>query len=66
MLREVKGRFVHGKIEPLEDVRLEEGEEVVILVSLKEKPQSLFGLLRGSATIKGDIISPVDVDWNAL
>lgn len=66
MLRQIKGIFVQGKIEPLEDVLLEEGEEVVILISRKEKPQSLFGLLKGSANIKGDIISPIDVSWNAL
>lgn len=66
MLRQIKGIFVQGKIEPLEDVLLEEGEEVVILISRKDKPQSLFGLLEGSANIKGDIISPIDVNWNSL
>lgn len=66
MLRQIKGIFVQGKIEPLEDVPLEEGEEVVILISRKDKPQSLFGLLEGSVNIKGDIISPIDVSWNAL
>ena len=66
MLREVKGRFVQGKIEPLEDLVLDEGEEVVILIEVRDRPQSLFGLLQGSATIKGDIISPLDVVWGAL
>ncbi|MCI0439465.1 MAG: DUF104 domain-containing protein [Chloroflexi bacterium] len=66
MLKKVRGKVSHGKIEPLEEIDLEEGEEVVILVSIKDKPRSLFGLLKGSATIKGDIIAPVDVDWDAL
>ena len=66
MLREIKAKFVHDKLEPLEDLELCEGDEVTIIVSVTHKPQSLFGLLEGSVKIKGDIISPVDVGWNAL
>lgn len=66
MFKKVRGKVSHGKIEPLEEVDLEEGEEVVILVPSKDKPQSLFGLLKGSATVKGDIIAPLNDDWNAL
>jgi hypothetical protein len=32
MLREVRARVSHGKLEPLEDLGLPEGEEVTILV----------------------------------
>jgi len=48
------------------------GQEVVItkngrpvskLVPVQERPKSLYGALRDSVTILGDIISPVDVDW---
>lgn len=28
-------------------------------------PKSLFGLLKGSVTILGDIVGPVDPDWEA-
>lgn len=36
------------------------------LSPLKNKPQKLFGALKGMVTIKGDIISPLEADWEAL
>ena len=30
------------------------------------RPSTLFGALKGSVIIKGDIISPLDVEWEAL
>lgn len=67
MPKEVRAKFIHGRIEPLEKLELEEGEEVTILVkdSQPHTPRSLFGLIPGTV-IKGDIISPLDVEWNAL
>jgi predicted DNA-binding antitoxin AbrB/MazE fold protein len=32
MAREVKARFLHGKIEPLEELDLKEGDQITILV----------------------------------
>lgn len=29
-------------------------------------PKKLFGAMRGTAEIVGDIVSPLDVDWEAL
>ena len=66
MLKKVRAKVLDGKIEPLEDLNLEEGEEITILIEVKQEAQSLFGLLRGFATIKGDIISPVDIGWDVL
>lgn len=37
MLRKVRAKVSHGKIEPLEDVELTEGEEVVILLKQPSK-----------------------------
>lgn len=37
MPREVRARFSKGRIEPFEELHLQEGEEVVILV--KDKPE---------------------------
>ncbi|HEU0021394.1 MAG TPA: antitoxin family protein [Dehalococcoidia bacterium] len=68
MTREVKARFTHGRIEPLEKLDLKEGEEITILVkdAPTEVPKLRFGMLPGGA-IKGDIISPLDdVEWDAL
>lgn len=52
----------------------ESGEEIVItkngqpkvkLVAYREKPKSWFGIDRGRLEILGDIISPLDVEWEA-
>ena len=32
MFREIRARFSQGKIEPLEDLELEEGDEIIITV----------------------------------
>ena len=50
------------------------GEEIVItkngrptarLVAYREKPKTLFGIDRGKLEILDDIISPIDVEWEA-
>jgi predicted DNA-binding antitoxin AbrB/MazE fold protein len=68
MVREIKARVSHGKIEPLEKLDLQEGDEVTILVKDTSPParKSLFGLIPGTI-IKGDIIAPLeDMEWEAL
>ena len=42
------------------------GEPVSKLVPVMEKPKSLFGAHRDEIKIKGDIISPLDAEWDAL
>jgi prevent-host-death family protein len=50
------------------------GEEIVItkrgrpvsrLVPYRERPATLFGLFAGQMKILGDIIEPIDVEWEA-
>jgi prevent-host-death family protein len=50
------------------------GEEVVItkngkaiskLVPYKEPVSSLFGIHAGQLSIRGDILAPIDTEWNA-
>jgi prevent-host-death family protein len=42
------------------------GVPLVELVPLQKKPQrDLVGLFKGEMSIKGDILSPIDVEWNA-
>ena len=50
------------------------GEEIVItkngrpvsrLVAYREKPKSLLGIDRGRIEIRGDIVGPVDMEWDA-
>lgn len=39
------------------------GLPVSRLVPYRERPNSLFGIDRGRIEIRGDIIAPVDADW---
>ncbi len=41
------------------------GRPVSRLVPFREKPGSLWGLHRESLVIHGDVVSPLDVDWEA-
>lgn len=50
------------------------GEEIVItkngrpvsrLTPYREKPKTLFGIDRDKITILGDIVEPIDVEWEA-
>jgi len=42
------------------------GVAIAKLVPATGKPDTLVGALKGSITILGDIISPVDVEWEAM
>lgn len=43
------------------------GEPVVDLVPHKKKPKrDLVGIFKDDLVIKGDIISPIDVEWDAM
>ena len=42
------------------------GTPVAELIPARKKPEQLYGALKGSIEIKGDIISPLDVTWDAL
>ncbi len=42
------------------------GKPVAEIVPFVEKPRTLLGAMKGSVTILGDIMSPIDVEWDAL
>lgn len=42
------------------------GEPVSKLVPIRHKPKTLFGAHRGKIVIKGDIVAPLDPEWEAL
>ena len=42
------------------------GKPVSQLVPYRQRPSTLFGALKGSVEILGDIVSPLDEDWEAL
>lgn len=41
------------------------GQPVCQLIPYRPKPKTLFGISRETLVIKGDIISPIDVEWEA-
>ena len=41
------------------------GKPIVQLVPFKKKPKTLFGAVKGAVVIKGNVISPIDVSWDA-
>jgi prevent-host-death family protein len=42
------------------------GKPVARLVPVPDEPPEIFGYMKGTVTILGDIISPIDVEWDAL
>jgi prevent-host-death family protein len=42
------------------------GKPVAELGPLRKKARSPFGILKGELVITGDIVSPIDVEWDAL
>ena len=42
------------------------GKPVADLVPHREKKKGPFGIWKGQVEIKGDIISPIDVEWDAM
>jgi len=41
------------------------GKPVSKIVAVEEKPKTLFGALKGKGRILGDVVAPIDVEWNA-
>jgi prevent-host-death family protein len=41
------------------------GKPVAKLVPVEEEATSIFGRLRGTVTIQGDIVGPIETDWHA-
>ena len=71
----IKASEFKAKCLSLMDEVNETGEELIItkngkpvsrLLPFKTKPESLFGIDKGSLVLNGDIISPLDVDWEVL
>ncbi len=73
-MRTIKASEFKAKCLQIMDEVAETGESVVItkhgvpiaeMVPVKRKPATLFGAMKGSVTFMGDIISPIDVEWEA-
>lgn len=71
-MRTVKASEFKAKCLKIMDEVATTGEHVVItkhgvpvaeLVPAGRKPKDIFGAMKGSVTYMGDIISPIDVEW---
>jgi prevent-host-death family protein len=41
------------------------GKPIAKLVPIEESPTDPYGCLKGTLTIQGDIVAPIDVEWDA-
>ena len=74
-MRIIKASEFKAKCLKIMDEVAATGEPVVItkngvpisqLIPARRRPETLFGALKGSVSIRGDIIAPVDTEWEAL
>ena len=74
-MRTIKASEFKAKCLKIMDEVAATGEPVVItkngipiteLIPARRRPETLFGVLRGSMPLKGDIILPVEAPWDAL
>ncbi len=72
--RTVKASEFKAKCLKMMDEVAQSGEEIVItkngrptvrVVAYRTKPKTLFGIDRGKLEILGDIVSPLEVEWEA-
>ncbi len=73
-MRTIKASEFKAKCLHIMDEVAETGESVVItkkgvpiteLIPARRKPKTLFGAMKGSVLYMGDIISPIDEEWEA-
>lgn len=73
-MKEVKASAFKARCLQIMDEVAETREPVVItkhgrpmcqLIPYRPKPQTLFAVSKETIVIKGDIISPIDVEWEA-
>ncbi len=73
-MRTIKASEFKAKCLKLMDEVAETGEPIVVtkngkpvgrLVPYHRRPDTLFGALEGSIEIRGDILEPIEVDWEA-
>ena len=73
-MRTMKASEFKARCLKLMDEVAETGEPIIItkngrpvsqLVPYRHKPKTLFGVMRDSMTITGDVISPLDEEWEA-
>ena len=64
MAKEIRARSSKGKIEPLEEVDLEEGEEVRVIMPDREKAKRVVEALRATAGVWKGTHDPEELKRN--
>lgn len=73
-MKTVKASEFKAKCLQLMDEVAETGDPIIItkngkpisrLVPFRTKPETLYGALKGSIVITGDIVAPIDTEWEA-
>ncbi len=73
-MRRIKASEFKARCLKLMDEVAETGEPIIItknghpvsrLVPYRSKPETLLGLMKDSMAITGDVISPLDEEWEA-
>ena len=64
MAKEIRARFSKGKIEPLEEVDLEEGEEVRVIIPDRAKGKRMIEALRATAGGWKDLVDGEELKRN--
>ena len=74
-MRTIKASEFKAKCLQIMDEVAETGESIVItkrgspvaeLFPARRRPGTIFGAMKGSMKTLGDIISPIDVEWDAM
>ncbi len=55
----------HVKEQHVEYVITKRGKPVAKLIPIEEEPVKVFGCLKNTVTIQGDIVSPIGEKWDA-
>ncbi len=74
-MRTIKASEFKAKCLQIMDEVADTGESIVItkrgspvaeLVPARRRPVKIFGVMKGRMKTLGDIISPIDVEWDAM
>lgn len=55
--------IAHNKHESV--IITKRGKPIAKLIPYEETPPQLFGYMRDTAVVKGDLIEPIDTEWEA-
>lgn len=64
MVKEIRARFSNGVIEPLEELDIEEGQELKVVISTPSKGKSMLEALRATAGGWKDLMDAEELKRN--